>query len=111
MNIVNILNELEEAKKQKEKLTRHILEENINLARYNAEYKKELMKYLIKLRNDKTPTAIINKIAEGQLSDSMMDIEITIAKVKALKDKLENTRQDIEVLRSLLRNERELSQL
>lgn len=97
--------------KQKEEITEEILNKNISLASSQKEYRHKMGLELIRLREEKTPTVIINKIAEGHLRAYMEQIEIQEYQIRYLKDKLENIRQNIEVYRSLIKNERELINL
>lgn len=111
MELQDLIKKLMECIKQKEGITEEILNKNISLASSQKEYRHKMGLELIRLREEKTPTVIINKIAEGHLRAYMEEIEIQEYQIRYLKDKLENIRQNIEVYRSLIKNERELINL
>lgn len=108
MELKNLIDSLRIAMSEKEEITEGILRANAELAELEKEYRGKIALELIRLREDKTPTVIINKIGEGNTRDAMYKIEVLQYKIKYMKDKLENIRQDIEVYRSLVKNEREL---
>lgn len=111
MELQDLIKSLMQCIKQKEEITEEILNKNISLASSQKEYRHKMGLELIRLREEKTPTVIINKIAEGHLRAYMEQIEIQEYQIRYLKDKLENIRQNIEVYRSLIKNERELINL
>lgn len=108
MELKNLIENLRMAMGEKEEITEGILRANTELAELEKEYRGKIALELIALRDKKTPTVIINKIAEGNTRDAIYKIEVLQYKIKYMKDKLENIRQDIEVYRSLVKNEREL---
>lgn len=111
MELRELTKNIQLAMKDKEAITQAILENNLELAEQEKDYRWNMAVDLLKLRGEKTPTVIINKIAEGNTRQAKYHIEVLEYKIKHLRDKLENIRQDIEVYRSLIRNERELSNL
>lgn len=108
MQILEIEGKLMESMTTRDKITEEVKDKSVEMAVKERDYKFNLYKKLMELRDLKVPTAIINKVAEGYLAKEVTELEILTIEIKYLKDKLENTRQNIEVLRSLLRNEREL---
>lgn len=111
MQIIEIEKRLDYSITDRDNITSAIKEKQIELARIEKDYRTSLYKTLLDLKEKKTATVIINKVAEGILSEKLIEIDIKQAEIRYHKDKLENIRQTIEVLRSLLRNERELSNM
>lgn len=110
MDIINYINKLEENLKIKEDITETIKNKQIEKAKAEYNYKHLNARTLLRLRDNKVPTVIVLKVAEGELSKELFDIDKLEIEIRYLKEKLENIRQDIEVYRSLIKNERELIQ-
>lgn len=111
MELGELTKRIQIAMKDKEAITQAILENNLELAEQEKDYRHNIAIDLVRLKEEKTATVIIMKVAEGGRTHAKYKIEVLEYKIKHLRDKLENIRQDIEVYRSLIRNERELSNL
>lgn len=78
----------------------------LGVKKANAErtYKIELRKELLKLRLEKHPVAIIQDLAKGDERISYLRLERDLAEnsYNVCQEAIRNTRQEIEVLRSLL---------
>ena len=108
MELQDLIKRLRIAMKEKEEITEGILQANTELAELEKDYRHNLAIELMRLRENKVPTVCITKVAEGHTRADMYKIEVLQYRIRYMKDKLENIRQDIEVYRSLVKNEREL---
>ena len=104
MEIFEILNQIEQSLTLKDELTESLFKINIELATKKRNHRIALAENLVRFQNQKNS----KELAYSKLSEEIYDIEILEEKKMYLYNKLVNTRQELNILSVLLKNEKEL---
>ena len=106
--IVKIQEGLERNLADLEKITRKLYDINIEISRKQTVFRRT---YALKLNELKTKSpyyTIQIKLADGELTKEISEIEVLEAQKMYLYNKLENIRQELMILTAMMKNESEL---
>ena len=104
MEIINILSNIEKDLVAKDELTEELFKINIEIANKNKVHRVALAQALERFKSMKYP----KELAQARLTTEIHEIESLEEKKMYLYNKLQNVRQELNILSVLLKNEQEL---
>ena len=107
MEIIDILNSLEDSKRQLDSLTIELANTSKNKANIEREYNRRLELELEKARQEKIQMAIVKEIVKSRMADLIFEIHMIEAKENYLLNKIRNERSNADILRSIFAFKRE----
>lgn len=105
MEIQEIIEKVYEDLETKEKLTSELYKASIELSKLTKEYRESYGKKLIEVQHT---TRLPMQLVESLLAEQKAKVEIAEATKMFLYNRLENCRQELNILVSLMKNETEL---
>ena len=105
MEIIDIITKIEENLETKDNLSEQIYNASIKVSKLTKEYREKYGKKLIEVQHS---TRLPMQLVESLLATEKAKVEVAEAEKMFLYNRLENCRQELNILVSLMKNETEL---